>query len=197
MTEDIVALDARAVRASMRVVAEVTDADLGRPTPCAGWTLADLIAHMTGQHEGFAAAARGEGADLSHWAPRDSGPAGYAEAAERVLAAFAADGVLDRKFSVPEISPRIAFPARQAIGFHFLDYVVHGWDVARSLGLGYDLEPDLLQAVYRGAMAVPGGERRLLPGAAFAPKATTSADPGTLDATLALLGRDPEWRKLP
>src|ERR1700685_3712749 len=65
-------------------------------------------------------------------------------AAGGVLAAFAADGVLDRAFTLPEISPERRFPAPQAIGFHFIDYVVHGWDVARSLGLDrYELEPDL------------------------------------------------------
>ena len=37
------------------------------PTPCEGWTLADLLAHMTVQHRGFAAAARGLGADPDVW----------------------------------------------------------------------------------------------------------------------------------
>jgi len=51
--------------------------------------------------------------------------------AEAVLAAFAADGVLKRRFALPEISTAFDFPAAQAISFHFIDYVVHGWDVAR------------------------------------------------------------------
>lgn len=48
----------RALRASVAIVAQVSERDLGRPTPCADWTLRDLLAHMTVQHEGFAAAAR-------------------------------------------------------------------------------------------------------------------------------------------
>ena len=56
---DVRELDRRAVRASVDMVAKVTIEDLGRPTPCAGWTLADLLAHMTAQHRGFAAAAEG------------------------------------------------------------------------------------------------------------------------------------------
>ncbi len=64
---DIVGLDARAVRASVWVVSQASAADLARPTPCAGWALADLLAHMTAQHDGFAAAAAGEGADLVRW----------------------------------------------------------------------------------------------------------------------------------
>ncbi len=53
-------LDARAVRASVRVVLQASAADLARPTPCADWTLAELLAHMTAQHNGFAAAAAGK-----------------------------------------------------------------------------------------------------------------------------------------
>lgn len=32
---------------------------MSRPTPCAGWSLRDLLARMTVQHRGFAAAAAG------------------------------------------------------------------------------------------------------------------------------------------
>jgi uncharacterized protein (TIGR03086 family) len=94
---DIVTLDARAVRASVRAVSQISAADLARPTPCADWTLADLLAHMTAQHNGFAAAAAGEGADLVRWqtgAPAADPVGEYAAAAERVLVAFAAPDLL-------------------------------------------------------------------------------------------------------
>jgi uncharacterized protein (TIGR03083 family) len=67
MDSAIVGLDARAVRASVQIVSRASAADLARPTPCPDWTLADLLAHMTAQHNGFAAAAAGDGADLVHW----------------------------------------------------------------------------------------------------------------------------------
>ncbi|MCV7068279.1 maleylpyruvate isomerase N-terminal domain-containing protein [Mycolicibacterium farcinogenes] len=56
-----------AVLRSIAAVDAVRIADLDRPTPCAQWTLADLLAHMTAQHRGFAAAARGRGDDESVW----------------------------------------------------------------------------------------------------------------------------------
>src|SRR5580704_13953945 len=102
---DIVGLDARAVRASVQVVSQAGAADLARPTPCSDWTLGELLAHMTAQHNGFAAAAAGDGGDLSRWQP---GPPAadpvqeYAAAAGRVLAAFGAHGVLDREFALAE-----------------------------------------------------------------------------------------------
>jgi len=205
MTLDIVDLDARAVRASEQVVAKTADEDLARPTPCAGWTLADLLVHMTAQHDGFAAAATGEGANLERWRPEPRDPAtvtaqtlvtDYLAAAGRVLDAFAA-AALDQKFSLPELSAQVRFPARQAIGFHFIDYVVHGWDVARSLDVRYDLDPEVLDAAVRAAEQVPGGERRLQPGAAFAPAIPPRAGHTQLDTIVALLGRRPEWPALP
>ncbi len=192
--------DARAVRASVEVVSAVTAADLGRPTPCAEWTLGDLLAHMTVQHSGFTAAAAGRGADPDVWkagAPATDPVTEYAMAAELVIAAFAEPGVLDRGFSLPEIIPGVEFPAAQAISFHFIDYVVHGWDVARALGVPYALDADLVQAALPVAEAVPGGERRLRPGAAFRPRlsepAGAGAGPDGMDRILALLGRSPAW----
>ena len=103
---DIVRLDASAVRASVQVVYRAGPADLARSTPCEDWTLADLLAHMTAQHNGFAAAATGDGADLVRWqtgAPAADPVGEYATAATRVIAAFGAPGVLDRDFTLDHI----------------------------------------------------------------------------------------------
>jgi uncharacterized protein (TIGR03086 family) len=193
---DMVALDARVVRATVDVVCQAGPADLGRPTPCADWTLGELLTHMTAEHHGWVAAAAGDGGDLSRW---QAGPPGadpvreYAAAAARVLAAFGADGVLEREFALAELSPSLRFPAAQAISFHFIDYVVHGWDVARSLGVGYELEPDLLAAALPVAKAVPDGELRKAGAVPFAPGISVPADLSVMDQIVALLGRSPTW----
>lgn len=193
---DLRDLHARAVRASVTVVAQVRAGDLGRPTPCGAWTLAQLLAHMTVQHDGFAAAAAGKGGDLALWAaqPLDPDPAGaYADAADRVVTAFARDGVLEQEFALPEISPLTTFPGRQAIGFHLIDYVVHGWDVARTIDAKFALDADVLDAGWVVARSVPDGPERLRPGSAFAPGRATAEDAGVLDRIVAHLGRDPAW----
>jgi uncharacterized protein (TIGR03086 family) len=193
---DIVALDARVVQATISVVSQVGPADLARPTPCAGWTVSDLLAHMTAQHDGWVAAAAGDGGDLSRWQP---GPPAadlvkeYAAAAERVLAAFGADGVLDREFVLAELSPLLRFRAAEAISFHFIDYLVHGWDVARSLGVDYELEPDLLAAALPVAQAVPDGELRKQGMVPFAPGIPVTEPQGVMDQIVAMLGRSPSW----
>lgn len=191
---DLIGFDAAAVRASVDLVDRLTPADLTRPTPCAGWTLHGLLAHMTTQHYGFAAAAAGQDG-LGPWRLRRLGPdpaRDYREAAGAVLAAFAVAGVLGREFPLPEISTGQRFPAAQAISFHFIDYVVHSWDVARTLGQPVSFGPDLLAAARGVASEVPGGGARLRPGAAFGP-AVTWPEPGGLDEIVALLGRSPAW----
>jgi uncharacterized protein (TIGR03086 family) len=193
-TPDIRELNSRAVRASVEVVSRVTSDDLGRATPCSEWTVADLLAHMTVQHYGFAAASAGAGADPAVWqapARRDDPVSAYATAADHVIVAFAQDGVLQRGFSLPEISTEMTFPGSRAIGFHFIDYVVHGWDVARSLHLPFQLPADLLQAALPLARSVPAGAQRQAPGAAFRPSLPTAEQPDPLDQIVALLGRSP------
>jgi len=179
------------------VVRRVRAEDLDRPTPCSEWNLADLLAHMTVQHRGFRAASLGLGADLKIWtspAVPDADPvAAYASAAEAVLTAFAADGVLERRFVLPEISTEFDFPAAQAISFHVIDYVVHGWDVARSLGQDYALDDELAPVALRIAEAVPAGSARERPAAAFGPVLPTAADTAPLERILRLLGRSPNW----
>lgn len=197
---DIRPLHHRAVAASVDVVAGVTPEDLDRPTPCAGWDLADLLAHMTVQHYGFAAAARGQGADLAVWDPATvadavrADPAGaYSAAATDVLAAFEADGVLDATFAIPEFGPGATVPGAMAIGFHFVDYVVHAWDVARSLGVAFTPAADVLSGVLPLALAVPDGDFRTAPNSPFAQALEASTTAGDFDRLLAHLGRSPGW----
>lgn len=193
----IIELDRRAVAASVRAVSLVTPADLARPTPCTQWTLADLLAHMTVQHHGFAAAARGTGADPHVWEvgpPADDPVAAYTAAADDVVAAFAGPGVADARFALPEFSSEATFRGERAVGFHFLDYVVHTWDVSRALGVPPDLPPDLVTAALPVAGAVPDGPGRARPGAPFAPRLAATPDATDLDRLLALVGRSPDWR---
>lgn len=188
-----------AVLSSIDVVATVRPSDLRLPTPCSAWNLRDLLAHMTAQHRGFAAAARGHGADPAAWnadalvdaVTRD--PSGtYAEAAHDVLEAFAADGVDEAPFALPEFGPDAVAPGATAMGFHFVDYVVHGWDVAVTIGTPFTLPDDVLDAVLPIAMDVPDGDFRSAPASPFG-RTIEAAAGGTLDRVLRHLGRAPEW----
>ncbi|GHF37326.1 TIGR03086 family metal-binding protein [Streptomyces griseosporeus] len=194
--DSIRASDARAVRDSVAVVRRVTPDDLTRPTPCAAWNLGGLLEHMTVQHRGFAAAARGAGADIALWKPEQPGPGTirrYLTAADEVIEAFAEVTAADQEFTLPEFGTDAVFPAVRAIGFHFIDYVVHAWDVARALGDPFAPSPDLLDAALPLALAVPDGTNRRRPNAAFAPAQPHSTLRDPLARILLHLGRSPSW----
>jgi uncharacterized protein (TIGR03086 family) len=204
INNDLRPLHRTAVLASVDVVAAVTADDLVNPTPCAGWSLDDLLIHMTVQHRGFAAAARGHGGDEAMWQPDTvaeavtAEPVGaYTAAAIAVLDAFAGADVLDAAFALPEFGPGATFPGSMAIGFHFVDYVVHGWDVARTIGQPFELPADVVAAAMPLAFAVPDGAFRAGDSAFFGPAipAHPSAGPtNDLDRILAYLGRSPQWK---
>lgn len=198
---DVRPLHRIAVLNSIALVDSMRGADLDAPTPCTGWKLADLLAHMTAQHHGFASAARGFGDDPDAWrtdavlAAITADPGGtYADAARDVLAAFADDATLQASFALPEFGPSATFPGAIAIGFHFIDYVVHGWDVAESLGVPYTLPDDVVDAALPLALAVPDGDFRENPGVPFA-RAVDGPSPTNLDRILRHLGRRPDWAR--
>ncbi|MFJ7196346.1 MULTISPECIES: TIGR03086 family metal-binding protein [unclassified Streptomyces] len=189
-------LDRRAVLRSAEIVAQARDDQWDDPTPCGTWSLRRLLAHMTAQHLGFAAAADGGPVDEAVWqeTPLDDPRRAYADSVDRVLDAFAADGVLDRTVVLPWIHPTMKFAAPRAIGFHLVDYVVHGWDVAASLGIPAAYDEDLVLAAAEVARKeVPEGPSRERPGASFRPAVGLTGPAGAQDRLLASLGRDPRW----
>ena len=201
INQDVRQLHRLAVLASVDVVSAVTAEDLSKVTPCVGWNLAELLTHMTVQHHGFAAAARGHGADPAIWQADSvadavrADPAGtYAAAATAVIDEFAGADVLDAAFALPEFGVGATFPGSMAIGFHYVDYVVHGWDVARTMDQPFELAADVVAAALPLALAVPDGSFRAGDSAVFGPTIPSTEPTSDLDRILAYLGRSPQWK---
>lgn len=191
-------LHRRAMLRSVEIVNRAGDDQFELPTPCAGWSLRRLLDHMVSENHGFAAAADGERSDRTAWS-RDAGAeprATYAASADRVVASFGADSVLDREFWLPLIDDTALFPARQAIGFHLLDYAIHAWDVAVTIGVPIVFDDDITEAVLEIAHRdVPDGARRRRPGAGFQPPVPVPDDAPAQDRLLGWLGRSPTWSR--
>ena len=86
------------------------------------------------------------------------------------------------------------FPGAMAIGFHYVDYVVHSWDVARTLGHSFELPVDVVAAALPLALVVPDGDFRTIDSAPFGPAIPSTEPADDLDRILAYLGRSPHWQ---
>ena len=164
-------------------VAELGPADLGRRTPCAGWSLADLLAHMIGQHRGFAQAIRDGDAPAGSYRPVPFEPNVWHDSVRELRAAIAG-AELSSSAIVVELAPT-PLPVARLVAAQLIDTVVHTWDVAQSVGVDLTPPEKLVAACAAIAAAIP--DTAYGPGRAFAARLPANGD--AWQQTLALVGR--------
>lgn len=169
------------------------DIDLTAPTPCEGWTVDDLLAHLVTVHRRVAHVGRGgHPFDLPHQTPQDDGAAYVAALADgrrEVAAVWGPDGddaVLDRLVTVPWG----VVPGGAAAWGYVRELAVHAWDLAVALDAVAALDPTLADAVVdRAREALPAAPRGGdIP---FGPVVEVPDDAGPYDRLVGWLGRDP------
>lgn len=169
------------------VVQHVTDEDLDRPTPCAGWTVADLLAHEVGQHRGFAAAVHDGDAPESAYVPVPFSPETWRDSVEAILSAFAGADP-DSPVTERELA-EVPLPLRTVVDAQLLDVLAHTWDLAK--GLGHDFTPPDAFAADFLRMAQEIKDRAYGEGRAF--RERLNPEGSDWEQGLRLLGRDPGW----
>jgi uncharacterized protein (TIGR03086 family) len=184
MTSDLRLPHRAALALVAGLVTHVEERQRGWATPCAGWDLADLLAHMVGQHRGFARAVRDGYADVEAHAPVPFTPAVWDESVTDLLEAFAeadlAATAVERELSTSPL------PVGHIVSAQLLDTVVHGWDIAQALHLDFQPPPELLEPVATVAASIPAAAST--PGGPFAPPLPAT---GTVwQRILARVGRD-------
>jgi uncharacterized protein (TIGR03086 family) len=161
------------------VYGQVTDSQWDRPTPCAEWTVRQLVDHtVSWQAEG----GRLIGADT---APGEDW--------ERIRAAF--DALLsDPSQLTGSVAEFGGIPKQDLAGFLIGDLLIHSWDLARSIGADETLPPDTVQATTIGLHHVPTAllrgtnplGQKMMAAAVEAP-----VDASAQDKMLAFTGRRP------
>ncbi|GAA4397047.1 TIGR03086 family metal-binding protein [Tsukamurella soli] len=159
----------------------ITPADLARPSPCEGWDLADLLAHLQSENLKFAAAA-GDSATVMNTTVEQSDPT-YRSSADAMLTAFRGADDPTQIVTVEPLGPR---RLDELYAFQVVDTVVHGWDLATALGLPYAPASATVDLAVRVLRRVPDESRG--PGRAFG-AAITVPPTGDLREALALAGR--------
>jgi uncharacterized protein (TIGR03086 family) len=182
---DIRELDGKALEALRQRVIAVTDAELMASTPCAGWTVRDLLGHMNSEHEAITE-------HLLTPCALDPDPRlAFNQAADRWIMAFSASDILEQDIEVAKYGLRV--PCQQLLSIHFADMLVHQWDLARATGVDPSLPADLVLAALPIVLAIPAGPPLRGPHGAYADAVPIPDDASATDRLVATLGRSPAW----
>ena len=163
------------------LVAPLDEAQLGAPTPCAKFTVRDILEHMVGGATMFAAAFRGD-APAAPAVGTDAASA-FPSAMAELLDAVGSPGALDR--TIP--APFGEVPGEVFARFVALDGLVHGWDIATATGQPYDPPAEVVAAVEAFARQAIGDEMR--DGDTFAAAVEPPPDASPLLRVVAHTGR--------
>jgi uncharacterized protein (TIGR03086 family) len=178
--DDAVARIHRAADTIDPVLRAVSADQLDRPTPCPAWDLRALLDHLLGNLHSWADRIEGREPGLDGSALARAGDdvaAAWRPARTALLDAVDPPGALQREIAMPT-------GARGSAGFLAaivpVELMLHGWDVARSIGASTDLDPAFAGALLERARQLMEGRPRG-PELAFgeeqpAPPSATAAD---------------------
>ena len=130
----------RAAAAASAVVTNITDGQVGLPTPCEKWDVRAVLNHLVGANLRVVATVRGEtppdpSADHLGTHPKDA----FAASLAAVRAVFAEPGVLERIYPTPIGEQPGVFLVHMRVN----ELLVHAWDVAVATGQSTDIAPQL------------------------------------------------------
>lgn len=165
----------------------IVDAVSGRfdaPSPCADWTVRDVVAHVIGSERDFL---RRHDLLSSPSISLDDPAVAWRSHAAEVLEVLSADGVADRSFD-GHFGPTTV--GETLAEFYGWDLTIHGWDVARALGEEWPISD--AEARTLGADADGWGDALYSEGICAAPVPVPDDAP-PMDRLLGKLGRDPQW----
>lgn len=123
-----------------QVSAVLVGADLAAPVPsCPAWQVRDLVGHLGSVHRWVAEIVRtGENGDLPAPPADDDLATWFADGAETLVQTLAVADPARACWTLARPREVGFWSRRQA-----QETMIHRWDLARSLGLGADLDPEL------------------------------------------------------
>ena len=175
------------------VVAGVGTDEWNLPSPCADWTVTQVLQHAAGDQRGFAATITGQdGPTDNPFAPSgtfDGDPVEIAESAMAV-AATAWARFDDPTATAPSPIPPGEMTVELGVGACALDAAVHAWDIAVATAQANPLTAELAQALMPVATSIVEPLRAY---GAYAAAITPEPGDDDVAALLRYLGRRPDW----
>ena len=176
----------RALQGTLTVLTKIQPGQLDAPTPCASWDVRSLINHVTGSARWWAGTITGAADPAAADYAAGDYAAAYQESIQIALAAFGADGVLDRTVRLPFGE----LPGAVVLGMAATEQFTHGWDLAWATGQPTDLDPDLAaELLAQARLAITDAYRGPDGEALFGPVRQAPAGASPADQLAAFLGR--------
>ncbi|WP_353509033.1 TIGR03086 family metal-binding protein [Intrasporangium sp.] len=165
----------RALDQAVAVIDGVQESQLGDPTPCPGWDVGRLLAHLVAAPGRFVEMSNGGQPDWSTDPPVGPGEAGSAfrASADELLATWRAKGE-DADTSMAD--------------WQTAEVAVHTWDLVRATGQDPDLDPEVAE---RGMAFMTAGLTDDNRGPAFGPEVPVPGDAPVYVRLAAVAGRAP------
>jgi len=181
------------------------------PTPCARWSVRDLVGHLIEGHHLVAALLGGAHPPLPRPAParhsadpHEAFARGYRDASDNLLAAFSHDDALHRLAHIPlggaiptrskpstTVEAVVIGPVTGAVALHLriVEALMHGWDLAQATGQNAQFPEELTEQ----ALGFIIGRLITQPDAkaVFEPSQTAPAYAPAINRLAACLGRNP------
>jgi uncharacterized protein (TIGR03086 family) len=176
----------RAIASTRGVLKRVSKEQLADDTPCAKWKVSDLVNHIVGGQYFFEAAVKGEspaGAETDFSAT--DFVSAFDEGARRSVAAFQADGVMEKMLTLPFGQ----MPGSAFAGLAAMDTFTHGWDLAKATGQSTDLDAELAEQLLSASKQAISSTSRSPEGEPFGPEQPPPAGANKADQLAAFLGR--------
>ncbi|MXP23289.1 TIGR03086 family protein [Gordonia sp. HNM0687] len=177
----------------LTMAAAVTDGMLTRPSPCTDMDLATLLGHIDGLSQAFAAAAHKDFGPMTSTPPdptRSELSPGWSVALRCHVRELADAWQAPDAWEGMTQAGGVDAPAEVMGTIALSELVLHGWDVARTIGVDYTLDDDVLEVVYD--FHHPPGPQSEREGM-FGPVVEVPADARLVDRLAGLTGRDPFW----
>jgi uncharacterized protein (TIGR03086 family) len=172
------------------LVRRVRPDQLDNPTPCAEFSVRDLMAHFVGNVDTLVDAFQGKPITDLPLRPGilgdDPGRA-YDEVLGRFRTVIREPGAMDRVISMPP--PFGDVPAPVLIRFVAFDFVVHSWDLATATGQQYTPPDELVGDAEAFARQAVSSEMRV-PGV-IGPEVEAPPGASALECLVAFAGRKP------
>jgi uncharacterized protein (TIGR03086 family) len=131
------------------LLADVRPDNLGRPTPCAGWTLGHLLAHMEDALDAFTEAAAGR-VEVEPVPETSTRVEALREKACALLGAWTAARPASERVEVGDLG----LDAPLLVATAALEITVHGWDVGQATGRRTRIPDDLAEGLLTVAQHV-------------------------------------------